>query len=246
MLPLPKGLDIERDLDEEKDLLLRARDYLERRERVGIHASDLIDERLAFWKKVDPRPLPDRLVNMFIVGMVAHAIIEVVKGAEGDYTKSDGGTKYFEDIHYSPDFMNFKGEPDEIKTTRSFYLPKAAYLPDDSTFHRYLEQLMVYMAAEDKTTGRLTILYMNSKGEDNRTFPMFYVWKITTTPEALKAYRKLIVKKKDKLANAIEKKDCSELSLCRDFMCSDCEYWEQCKPSGRYEFGRKSKKEWTA
>lgn len=180
---------------------------------------------------------------MFVVGMVAHAIIEVIKGADGDYTTSDSGTKFFEDIYYSPDFMNFKGEPDEIKTTRSFYLPKKAYLPDDSTYHMYFEQLITYMAAEDKTTGRLTLLYMNSKGEDGRTFPQFYVWKITTTPEALAAFRKVIVSRKDRLQRAIDKKDCSELPICREWKCGEkeCDWWSKCQPPGRYGV---PKKEW--
>lgn len=241
MLPLPKGLNIDRDHDEERDLLAKARAYLERSERKGIHASDLIDERLAYWKRVDPQPLSDRLVNMFVVGQVAHAIIEVIKGAEGDYTKSDSGTKHFEDIYYSPDFMNFHGEPDEIKTTRSFYLPRAPYLPDDDTFHMYFEQLMIYMAAEGKTTGRLTLLYLNAKGEDNRTMPQFFVWKVQTTEAALEAFRKVILARKTRLQTAIDAKDCSALPVCREWKCGEkeCYYWNQCKPPGRYGLPRK-------
>jgi hypothetical protein len=242
MLPLPKGLVIDRDLEEEKDLLAKTREYLESSDRQGFHVSDLIDERIAYFRRVKGWGIPDRLLNMFIVGQVAHAIIEVVKGitpgeykADGtDYTKPDGGTRHNGEIYWSPDFVNYKGEPDEIKTTRSFYLPKAPYLPDDDTYHMYLEQLLSYMALEDKTTGRLTILYLNSKGEDGRTAPQFFVWKVTTSPEALSAVRLVLNRKLQALKDAIAAKNPYGLSLCRAWKCKDCEFWEDCKPEGRY------------
>jgi hypothetical protein len=234
LIPLPKNLAVDRDHEEEKDLLAKAKAYLEQSDRTGIHATDLLDPRIAFFKKQNPSGVPDRLVNVFIVGQIAHAIIEVIKGSSGDYTKPDAGTRLFDELHYSPDFLNYKGEPDEIKTTRSFYLPKVAYLPDDDTYHMYLEQLLIYMAAEDKTVGRLTLLYLNSKDETGRTAPQFYVWKIETTPEALEALRGVIKKTMGQLNVAIEKKDHNLLPLCRAWKCRGCEYWEECKPEGRY------------
>ena len=242
MLPLPKNLKIDRDHDEEKDLLAKARAYLEASNRTGIHASDLIDPRIAYFRKITKAPIPDRLINMFMVGQIAHAIIEVIKGATGDYTKPDSGTKLWSDalnnpeleLHYSPDFFNFKGEPDEIKTTRSFYLPKAPYLPDDDTYHMYFEQLLTYMAVEDKTTGRLSMLYLNSKDETGKTAPQFFVWKIETTHEALAAYRKIISREMKRLQKALDTKDHTVLPLCRAWKCRDCEFWGSCKPDGRF------------
>lgn len=232
-LPLPKGLIIDRDLEEEKDLIAKSRTYLEKSDRSGIHMSDLLDVRLAYFKHTHKSPIPDRLLNMFLIGQVAHSIIEVVKGSE-DAGKSDAGTRLFEGIQYSPDFFNEKGEPDEIKTTRSFYPPKAAYLPDDDTFHMYLEQLLGYMAAEDKTVGRLTILYLNMKDETGKTNPTFYVWKVETTTDALAAMRGVLIKNRTRLETALETKDFSGLPLCRAWKCKDCEYFPECKPEGRF------------
>lgn len=246
MLPLPKGLQIERDYDEEKDLLAASRAYLEKDERTGIHMSDIMDSRLAFFKWLHAGPIPDRLINMFLVGQALHAVLLCVKGGTDDYTRPpDGGTKHFQEIQYSPDFLNVKGEPDEIKTTRSFYLPKVAYLPDDKTYHMYLEQLVGYMAAEDKQIGRLTLLYINHKDEF-RTAPAIFVFKVTCTPEQLAAMRKVITIASNKLSKAKETKDFSLLDLCRSWKCKDCEYWDECKPPGRYEYGQKKEKEWTA
>lgn len=248
-LPLPRNLDISRDFEDEKELLAKARAYLEKGDakRIGIHASDIMNPRLSFWKRLTGDGLPDRLVNMFIVGQLAHSIIEVIYAGEGDYTTkgSDSGTKIYKQLHYSPDILDHKGGPVEIKTTRSFYEPKQAYLPDDDTFHAYIEQLMIYMAAEDKTEGRLTLLYLNMK-INGRTEPQFYVWKIKTSPEALAAYRTLVEKRMVQLEQAIESKDHTGLPLCRPYLCKDCSYWDRCKPLGRYEHGQKAEKEWTA
>jgi len=248
MLPLPKNLTIERDYDEEKNLAKLAREHIERGDRAGIHLSDLIDSRLAYFKWLTKQPIPDRLINMFVVGQALHAVMLCIKGGTDDYTRpTDGGTKLFNEIQYSPDFLEMKdGSPNEIKTTRSFYLPKTAYLPDDKTYHMYLEQLVGYMACEDKPVGRLTLLYLNHK-EDNKTTPSIFVFKVTCTPAQLEAMRRVITRAKDQLALAKDTKNHLILPLCRPWKCRDCEFFaELCKPEGRHEFGQKAEKEWTA
>lgn len=248
-LPLPKGLEIARDLEGERELLAKARAYLEEggAKREGIHASDIMNPRMALFKRMTGDGLPDRLVNMFVVGQLAHAIIEVIDAGHGDYrTKgSDSGTRLYKELRYSPDILDHKGGPAEIKTTRSFYEPKDTYLPNDDTYHAYIEQLMIYMAAEDKVEGRLILLYLNMK-VNGRTEPQFYIWTIKTTSQALAAYRLVIERRMAALTQAIETKDHTNLPLCRPFMCKDCVYWERCRPQGRYEHGQKAEKKWTA
>lgn len=253
MLPLPKALQIERDYTEEQRLLDLARKHITREERTGIHMSDIMDSRLAYFKWLTKQPVPDRLINMFVVGQALHAILLCIKGGTEDYQRPpDSGTKHFGELQYSPDFLEMEdGSPNEIKTTRSFYLPDCAYLPDDKTYHMYLEQLVGYMASEDKLTGRLTLLYLNSKDkETNRTAPSIFVFKVTCTPEQLAAMRAVITKATELLAQAKEEKNHKVLPLCRPWKCNDCEFWDTlCKPEGRYEFGRGSKtkeKQWTA
>lgn len=242
MLPVPKDLNIVRDFEAEQELLDKSRKFLTREERTGVHMSDLIDPRLAYFKRINPAPLPDRLINTFIVGQLAHAIILAIKGDEQEYNAlADQGTRLFQDIKYSPDFMDYNECPDEIKTTRSFYLPKAPYLPDDSTYHMYFEQLLGYMACEDKTEGRLTVLYLNSKDDKGKTAPSFYIWKITTTPKILERYREILLRTKEVLEKALETKDHTILPNCRAWKCRECEYWNNCQPEGRYGL---PEKEW--
>lgn len=248
MLPLPKQLTIDRDYEEEKNLAKLAREHIERGDRTGIHMSDLIDMRLAYFKWLTQQPLPDRLINMFVVGQALHAVMLCIKGGTADYTRPpDAGTKHFEEIQYSPDFLEMAdGSPNEIKTTRSFYLPKVAYLPDDKTYHMYLEQLVGYMACEDKLVGRLTLLYLNHK-EDNKTTPSIFVFKVTCSPEQLAAMRAVLTKAQNVLKDAKDRKDPSALPLCRSWKCNDCEFFQDlCKPEGRYEHGQKNFKAWTA
>lgn len=249
-LPLPKGLVIARDLESERELHAKAKAYLEKgaEGREGIHASDLLNPRKSFFKWLTgAKGTEDRLVNMFIVGQLAHAIIEVVYAGTGDYLThgSDAGTQYYKELRYSPDILAHKGGPAEIKTTRSFYPPDQAYLPDDETFHAYLEQLMIYMAAEGKTIGRLILLYLNMK-INGKTEPQFYIWTVETSEGALSAYRVVMEREMAALARAKDTKDHTSLRLCRAFMCTDCPFFEQCKPEGRYEFGQTNKKKWTA
>lgn len=250
MLPLPRGLVITRDLETEQKLLVQVRKYLESEARTdGIHVSDLLDPMLGYWRRVKPRGLPDRLVNVFMVGKVAHGIIELVSASgnpeseEPDAAKieqaprgihlSDTGTQVRDGIHFSVDAY-LDNAPAEIKTTRSFYPPRVAYLPDDDTWHMYAEQLLAYMALTDSVQGRLIALYLNMKDENGRTFPTFYVWLVTTTPEALAAYRRVLNRTRDLLLQALEKNDPSGLPLCRAFKCRECDYFNDCKPEGRY------------
>ncbi len=249
-LPLPKGLVIERDFAAEQELHDKARAYLDKgsEKRTGIHASDLISPRLTAWRRVSgDAGVPDHLVNMFVVGQLAHAIIEVIHAGDGTYLTHgmDDGTKIYKDLHYSPDILEYKGGPAEIKTTRSFYEPKAAYLPDDETFHAYFEQLMTYMAAENKVEGRLVMLYLNMK-VDGRTRPQFYIWSVKTSPEALAAFRRVLEQRMTQLSQALADKTPNILPLCRPFLCRDCEYWSKCAPPGRFEHGQAKEKLWTA
>jgi hypothetical protein len=208
----------------------------------GWHVSDVLDPRLGYFKRLTKSGIPDRLLNVFMVGKVAHGIIELIHNeGEGGIHTSDAGTREIDGISYSPDAFASDESPIEIKTTRSFYLPKQAYLPDDQTYHMYLEQLLAYMALENKVIGRLTILYLNLKDEEGKTAPQFYVWKVETSPEALTAYRSVVFKVKRSLDEATEKKSAEGLPLCRAWKCKDCDFWDLCRPQGRYEHGRDSK-----
>lgn len=244
MLELPEDLEIERSETSEQVLIDRCRAWLEREERKpGLHASDLLDPRMAYYKRKYPVPLPDRLVNMFIVGKFGHIIIlSAVDKVVGINMESDEGSVWSEDlgIWYSPD-KTIDGIPRELKTTRSFFEAKT-----QKDLEIYSKQLMIYQVAKESTRGQLWILYMNLKDEDGKTAPSWRVFTQSTTEQGLEAYRQNIKRTVKVLNHAIDTDDPSELPLCAQYKCGagNCDFWEQCRPEGRYPL--KTKKAWKA
>jgi hypothetical protein len=240
LIPLPKGLVINRDhLEQEKEFLTKVRAYLESEDRAeGVHVSDLLDERLACYRKLTKSPIPERLLNVFMVGKVLHGIVHLTSTGKNE---SDSGSYEAEGILFSPDDATKEGYPIEDKTTRSQYPPKTAYLPDDQTYHMYMEQLLSYMALRNQSVGLLRVLYLNLRDESGKTSPTIYIWRVETSSEALAAMRKVLGEKKARLLKALEEKDPRQLPLCRKWKCRDCEFWSDCKPEGRYGL---PEKEW--
>lgn len=237
-LVLPDDLEIVRDTKQERELVVQSRAWLEREPRSpGVHASDLLDPRQAYWRAVSPKPISDRVVPTFLIGKVLHAILlSVVDQKDLDMT-SDEGSRESESlgIVYSPDLL--RGEPIEIKTSRSFFEPKS--LKDIAM---YCEQLLIYMAATNNTRGHLWVLYLNLKDDQNRTAPEFRVYTIEVPKQALDHYARTCRTISDEIKLAIEKRQPTSLPLCRDWKCTErmCEWWHECQPEGRYEKGQQN------
>lgn len=239
LIPLPESLRVNRNKAAERLLTDKAREWIEKNERApGIHASSLLDPRQAYWQIKDPRPLPDRLVTMFLVGNVLHAfVLGAVDGAV-DINASDEGSSYNKDldIMFSPDrFRPLLEETEpmvrELKTSRSFYEPK-----DIEDLGHYLEQILIYMASTDTTKAQLWVLYLNLRGEDGRTSPAFRGYDICISPDDLEKTKAFLLATKSDLEKALATDDHTILDLCREFKCGagNCEWYSQCKPEGRY------------
>jgi hypothetical protein len=246
LIQLPESLKVQRNKSSERMLLDKARDYVTQDERTpGIHASDLLDERQAFWKHVDPQPLTDRLTVTFLVGRVLHAF---VLGAVDDRRSDDIG--YTGDaslvssqlgLSYSPDKV-MDGIVREVKTSRSFYEPK-----DVKDLDIYIEQLLIYMAATQTTTSQLWVLYLNLRNEEGRTAPDFRSFDISISDGDLAEITESLRQKRENLEAAIAAQDWRRLDLCRSWKCgrSNCDWYDKCKPEGRYgteEFDKLSNK----
>lgn len=243
MLTLPASLKIKRDKSSEAHLYEVCRTWLMKEERApGIHASSLLDPRQSYWQHVDPKPLSDRLVTIFIIGKILHAfVLSALAGAKGVDWSTDTGSKTSKKlgIVYSMDYV-FQGKPTEFKSSRSFYMPTHT---EDLAL--YAEQLLVYEVAEDQTIGRLWILYLNAKNEKKQTEPAFRCYNVTMSEKDKVAFGKQIIATREKLEGALKKKNPKELPLCRPFKCGEgnCEWWDQCKPDGRYGL---NKRDWSA
>lgn len=234
MLKIPESVEISRSPKSEQVLLDRCRTWLEREERkAGLHASDLLDPRMAYFKRKYPVALPDRLVNMFIVGKFGHIIVlSAVDGVIGINLASDEGSEWSEDlgVWYSVD-KTISGIPRELKTTRSFFEAKT-----HKDLSLYVEQLLIYMVARKSLVGQLWVLYLNLKDDEGKTAPQWRAFTVKVTKEDLEAYRIQLKQTAHSLNDALKTDDFKQLPLCRAFKCGkgNCDYWEQCKPEGRY------------
>lgn len=234
MLALPESLNIERSMKSEAALLERGRKWLAQDERKeGLHASDLMDPRQAYFKHTDPRGIQDRLVNVFLVGKIGHVIVlSTVDQVKGLNVTSDEGSEWSDElgIWFSAD-KTLNGIPRELKTTRSFFEPKT-----HKDLELYCEQLMIYMVARNSLVGQLWVLYLNLKDKDGKTAPSWRAFTVTVTAEDLAKYKKQLIETRKKLELAIKTHEFEKLPLCRKFKCGakNCEYWEACKPEGRY------------
>ncbi len=168
MLRLPR-LDVCRNEYSEASLLVAIRKQLQEDDAKrdnGIHASDLLDLRLAYWRNTNPKEVDERTAFFFVIGKVLHTL--VLSLADPMITASDAGTKNELGISYSPDLVSRAGRPTELKSNR------ATDEPDDlqEEYSHYLEQLIIYMICENMLTGELWILYLNLReASSRRTFP---------------------------------------------------------------------------
>lgn len=112
MIPIPASLTIARDKQAEAALFEKFAQVLGAGERSGIHASDCLDPRMTYWRKVKPLPNTPRDIMFFIIGQVLHEII-----LKHDTGKMDLGSTTHPDlgIVYSPDDVDEKGEPGRVE-----------------------------------------------------------------------------------------------------------------------------------
>jgi len=246
LLIVPDCLHIRRSQGAEESLLSHIRTWLESDKRdPRIHVSDLLDTRLGYWQRKKPLTLPDKLVTMFLIGKVLHAFVEEAvdvgqgKARTGKLT-SDEGSVYDKDLDlvYSVDKM-IKGYPAELKTSRTFYEPRK-----HKDIADYCEQLLCYMVAKKKTKGFLWVLLLNCKDpRTGRTAPAVRCFVVTVTEQGLRQYEKQMLDARTAVQHALRTDDYRSLPVCRSYKCSeqDCQWWEECKPEGRYPRKRPSK-----
>jgi len=241
MLRLPR-LAITRNEIQEVQLTEKARTWIETgsADRVqGIHASDLLDPRLAYWKTVIPKPLSERTVWFFVIGKILHHfVIDVHVPGIVDANTTDSGANEVSGILFSPDLDDEEGHPIELKTTRSQSEPD-----DDSlqrVYHNYLEQLTIYMVLKNTTRGYLWVLYINLKNRTSQTFPEPRCYEVTMTTEEFLRLEQQIFATRDMLKTAIEAKNPTTLPLCRTWLCGDtCSWWRECSPPERIDTPRR-------
>lgn len=243
-IPIPETIKVKRVEKSEKLLMEKSREWIETAERTpGIHASDLLDPRLAYWNRKNPQKHPDSLILTFLIGKVLHSfVLGAVDGKAPDLGTTDTGSKTSAElgIEYSVDHL-LDGFPRELKSSRAMFEPDPEDLVED--LRAYIEQTLIYMVAEDKTYGEIWVLYLSLRNSKGRTAPAYRCYGITVTEKSLAILKKRMKATKGAIEKALDKGDWRELPICRRFKCGrgNCPHFELCKPEGRWVPPRKKK-----
>ena len=239
MIRLP-DLAITRDEFQEVKVYQEVKTWLEHQDAErsdSIHASDLPDPRLAYWKRKAPKEITERQVWFYSIGKVLHNLVLILEGEQ-----TDTGTHTELDILFSPDRIQ-NGEPVELKTHRGFREPTITQL--QAEFSHYFEQLLTYCILKNSLVGHLWVLFINLKDRTGRTFPEIRCYTVTITEEQFYSIEASVLEPRDQLRLALDKEDHTSLPLCRSWLCGDnCAWYNVCKPGGRWP--QKDRRSWTA
>jgi hypothetical protein len=167
------------------------------------------------------------------VGKVLHAfVLGSAAGQEPNIAVSDSGSRYDPTlgVHYSIDWD--KGDIAEFKSSRAFHEPTTI-----EGLGIYVEQTLVYMAIKQVLEGQIWVLYLNLRDEETkRTNPQFRCYRIRISSSDLQALRDQLSGLSVQIRQAVQQHNHNTLPLCREWKCgaTNCVYWHQCKPEGRY------------
>lgn len=187
--------------------------------RTGVHLSDLLHVRKAYFERMDPRPLTDEECNYFVVGRGHEDALGRIAGLEITEEAVILG------ISLRPDFtLNLFGMlpdvPGEMKTRRR-NLAKPG--EEAEVYGSYLDQLRGYCALKEKTVGVLIVFSLleglSNRDPKNPTHPELACYVVTFTEEELLAERTRLTILRRMFEAAIEAREFSGLPLCEAWMC---------------------------
>lgn len=228
---------IERDPKLLESLLVKTQ-KTESYERDGIHLTDLLYPRQAYWRKALPKPLTMADMLYFIAG----------RGVEDEFLRSallyKSPPKQWKGIWYSID-THIDTAPMEIKSRRRYLAEEGKEL---EVYDGYLEQLRCYCSMEGSDVGYLAVISLMEKVDVNKTEPVLVVYRVEFTSEelgntlvTLEETKKLL----DHVFNVPSAPNHKALHQCPQWMCGrvlkDMEVLPKCDDCGQ-EF----KTEWGA
>lgn len=224
-----------------KKILEDLRTELLSESREGVHASDLLYPRKAYWRKVQPLPPTDDEVCTWLAGRAHHYFL--VK-AVAHVDDSQEASLYSEDleIQFSPDLLSLEGE---FKTSRRWAVPKNEAEATVLAGY-YKDQCLTYAVALKIQHFTLYVLFLSVKNKQTGSnTAAFKVYDLTFTEEEVAAKREELIQTRKLLLDAVAAKDCSQLPLCPEKFCYRlrgrgknrkpeglCPYFSQCKPLG--------------
>lgn len=232
-----RNMRIKRDRKTEKKYVEKIRRSYESRERSGVHVSDLLDPRMAYFKKLFPLEITDREIGYFLSGECLHWAIQSRLGIETEKKIELGGVEGSIDVF-------LEGIPTELKSARNWTIP-------DLPAEHYVDQVLSYCAITGSRIGNVWVFFLCPNRDytgTKTTHPEFRLWRCEFTPQELTEERKRLAKTKVILERAWKTRNFLKVPLCHEFKCFyksrgkaivSCPYWEKCKPEGRYGKGGK-------
>jgi len=187
-------------------------------EREGIHLSDLLAPRKAFFQRVDPKhPTFEEICYWMSGNAVEDKFLRSIGYEHGEQREWNG-------ILYTPDM--FLGFIAELKSRRGGLAKEGGEAAD--TYDYYLKQLQGYCAIVDSTQGWLLVLSLVEKQADFTTKPELAAYRVEFTKEELYDTAAELLHLRDKLISAIEYKDYVNVYLtlpeCPSWMCGKKTY----------------------
>lgn len=227
-------MEIVRDQPAETWLIGKIKNYLEAQPRAkGIHVSDLLKPRKAYWGRRDPQPMTDHEAGYFVAGRGHHEVIEAIIEGSKKVGTADAGSHVWKGINYSPDMKT--PHPQEIKTSRARFGPRNDTQRElASEYQHYLEQLTAYMAIDNDTEGGLLVFYLAKEQEGTKqTKPEFRWYKVTLTKAELGQRQAELLANKALLEKALKSKSKAAhraLPRCPQWLCRGCTWAPKCQP----------------
>jgi CRISPR/Cas system-associated exonuclease Cas4 (RecB family) len=202
--------------------LSEARAFLGR-PRQGIHVTDLVFPRRAYFRIKHPEVMPtEEEVGRYIAGRGHHHVLEVLaalpeyREVEVAWNGIEGHIDVFEDA------------PVEIKTTRALRVASAEEIKREYPF--WIRQLGYYCAMTGKRKGRLVVFYLNVPTNSKNKIgliPRLSVFEVEFRD--LEEIKREMSRLKEALQMALDTDDPSGLEPCPSWMCEDCRFAEMCK-----------------
>jgi hypothetical protein len=178
------------------------------KEREGIHLSDLLTPRQAYWKRKKPMSANNDEIMYWASGKAHERAFLRASGYE------HAESKQWEGIWYSMDF--FRSFPTEIKTRRKNLAFEGK---EADEYEHYLNQLRGYCAIENKKQGWLWVWCLVQKQDDYTTKPELACYTVEFTDEELEREREKLIWLRDNLIQSLSNDDYKSIHLCPKWMC---------------------------
>jgi hypothetical protein len=203
-------MQIVRDPSIEDFVLKEIQTKLSSFDREGIHMSDLLAPKKAFWQKTNPLPATKQEIIYWLSGKAHESVFLYVSDLK------HGEAKQWNGIWYTPDvFFNF---PVEIKTTRRGFVPKVG--DEAESFSYYLRQLRYYCTMSNCQQGWLIVWFLVMLDENRRqTTPDYFCYRVEFTDEDLKQAQAEINKYDVALRSALASGVVDALPDCEKWIC---------------------------